>query len=129
MISGGNLSNCLSISISSKLRQLSRNYYKVLITLTVSCPVSLLVSPNEIFKADLAHLQNRHLCANCKLHAHGNEAANCERLPITILRVRWEKLKRDQPEYSCLLFLNDVLSPSLYMLIQLFSSISVNSGF
>ena len=36
--------------------------------------------------------------------------------------------KRDQTENSCLLFVNVLLSPSLYMLIQ-FSSISVNSGF
>ena len=36
--------------------------------------------------------------------------------------------KRDQTENSCLLFVNVLLSSSLYMLIQ-FSSISVNSGF
>ena len=39
------------------------------------------------------------------------------------------EIKRDQSENSCLLFVNVLcLSPSLYMLIQLFSSISVNSG-
>ena len=26
-----------------------------------------------------------------------------------LLWIRWEKLKKDQTEYSCLLFLNDVL--------------------
>ena len=39
------------------------------------------------------------------------------------------EVKRDQTENSCLLFVNVLLSPNLYMLIQLFSSISVNSGF
>ena len=37
------------------------------------------------------------------------------------------EIKRDQIENSCLLFAN--VSPNLYMLIQLFSSISVNSVF
>ena len=46
-----------------------------------------------------------------------------------LLWIRWEKFKRDQTENSCLLFVNVLLSPSLYMLIQLFSSISANSGF
>ena len=39
------------------------------------------------------------------------------------------EIKRDQTECSCLLFVSVLLSPSLCMLIQLFSSISVNSGF
>ena len=39
------------------------------------------------------------------------------------------EIKRDQTENSCLLFVKKLLSSSLYMLIQLFSSISVKSGF
>ena len=58
---------------------------------------------------------------------HGNEAANCECMPTTVDTLG--EIERDQIEYFCLLFLNDVLSSSLYMLIQLFSLISVNSGF
>ena len=58
---------------------------------------------------------------------HGNEAANRECMPTTVDTLG--EIERDQIEYFCLLFLNDVLSPSLYMLIQLFSLISVNSGF
>ena len=58
---------------------------------------------------------------------HGNEAANCEHMPITVDMLG--EIKRDQTENSCLLFVNVLLSPSLYMLIQLFSLISVNSGF
>ena len=49
----------------------------------------------------------------------------CPLLTVDALR----EIKGDQTENSCLLFLNVLLSPSLYMLIQLFSSISVNSGF
>ena len=48
-------------------------------------------------------------------------------MPITVDTLG--EIKRDQTENSCLLFVNVFLSPSLYMLIQLFSSISVNSGF
>ena len=48
-------------------------------------------------------------------------------MPITVDTLG--EIKRDQTENSCLLFVNVLLSPSLYMLIQLFSSISVNSGF
>ena len=59
--------------------------------------------------------------------SHGNEAANCGRIPTTVDMLG--EIKRDQTENSCLLFVNVLLSPSLYMLIQLFSSISVNSGF
>ena len=46
--------------------------------------------------------------------AHGNEAANCERMPITVDTLG--EIKRDQTENSCLLFVNVLLSPSLYML-------------
>ena len=59
--------------------------------------------------------------------AHRNEAANCERMSITVDTLG--EIKRDQTEHFCLLFVNVLLSPSLYMLIQLFSSILVNSGF
>ena len=58
----------------------------------------------EIFKV---RLQSRHLCANCKFHAkfeHGNEAANCERMSVTVDMLG--EIKRDQTEYFCLLFLN-----------------------
>ena len=48
-------------------------------------------------------------------------------MPITVDTLG--EIKRDQTENSCLLFVNVLLSPSLYMLIQLFSLISVNSGF
>ena len=58
---------------------------------------------------------------------HENEAANSERMPITVDTLG--EIKRDQIENYYLLFVNVLLSPSLYMLIQLFSSISVNSGF
>ena len=58
----------------------------------------------KIFKADLARLQSRRLCASCKFHAkiaHGNEAANrdCKRMPVTVDTLG--ETKRDQTEYSC----------------------------
>ena len=46
-----------------------------------------------------------------------------------LLWIRCGEIKRDQTENSCVLFVNVLLSPSLHMLMQLFSSISVNSGF
>ena len=48
-------------------------------------------------------------------------------MPITVDTLG--EIKGDQTENSCLLFVNVLLLPSLYMLIQLFSSIAVNSGF
>ena len=39
-----------------------------------------------------------------KLIAHGNETANCERMPITVDTLG--EIKTDQTENSCLLFLN-----------------------
>ena len=47
-------------------------------------------------------------------------------MPITVDTLG--EIKRDQTENFCLLFVNVLLSPSLYMLIQLFSEIEVNSG-
>ena len=47
-----------------------------------------------------------------------------------LLWIRWEKLKEIKLKILAhFSFVNVLLSPSLYMLIQLFSSISVNSGF
>ena len=57
----------------------------------------------------------------------GNEAANCEHMSITVDtlgEIKEIKLKILAFFLECV-----VLSPSLYVLIQLFSSISVNSGF
>ena len=54
--------------------------------------------------------------ADCKFHAyivHGNKAANCEHIPITVDTLG--EIKRDQTEISCLLFVNKLLSPSLYI--------------
>ena len=48
-------------------------------------------------------------------------------MPITVDTLG--EIKEEQTENSCLFSLNVLLSSSLYMLIQLFSSISVNSGF
>ena len=49
-------------------------------------------------------------------------------MPITVDTLG--EIKRYQTENSCLFFVNVfVLSPCLYTLIQLFSSMSVNSGF
>ena len=47
-----------------------------------------------------------------------------------LLWILWEKLKEIKLKILAhFSFVNVLLSPSLYMLIQLFSSISVNSGF
>ena len=46
-----------------------------------------------------------------------------------LLWICWEKLKEIQLKILFTFFEGVVLSPSLYMLMQLFSSISVNGGF
>ena len=60
--------------------------------------------------------------------AHGNEAANCGRMLITVDMLG--EIKRDQAENSCLLFLNVcVATEFVYANTITLSSISVNSGF
>ena len=51
--------------------------------------------------------------------ALGNEAANSDQMPVTV-----DTLGEIKGELGCF-----VLSPSLYMLIKLLFSMSVNSGF
>ena len=48
--------------------------------------------------------------------AHGIEAANCERMSITVDTLG--EIERGQTENSCLLFVNMLLLPSPYKLIQ-----------
>ena len=55
-----------------------------------------------------------------KLRMEMRQPTACERMPITVDTSG--EIKIDQTENSCLLIVNVLLSPSLYMLIQLFSS-------
>ena len=55
-----------------------------------------------------------------KLRMEMRQPTACEHMPITVDTSG--EIKIDQTENSCLLIVNVLLSPSLYMLIQLFSS-------